>query len=337
MIILRPIHTTDEAQFIALSKLANIGLTSLPKDESRLQKKLQTSLDSFYKSVSLPGDEQYVFVLENCITHEIIGISAIMAATGGGEPLYFYKKEILITQSSIDQVTKKIPILSPLSYVRGPSEVCSLFLHPDFRHAGLGKLLSLGRFLFIARFPERFTASMFAELRGVIIDDESPFWNGVGRHFLDMSIVDVFEMIKYGKSFISHFLPKYPIYIPLLPQAVQEVIGRTHEQTKAALRMLLNEGFHITEEIDIFDAGPTLRVRKNDIRTIKESKRYQITKIVSEAATEKKYMMGNERIDFRALISTAIIHDDETLSLPYETSIALEVGLGDWIRLMELV
>lgn len=35
----------------------------------------------------------------------------------------------------------------------GPSEICSLFLHPDYRRGGLGRLLSFSRFGLIKAFP----------------------------------------------------------------------------------------------------------------------------------------------------------------------------------------
>src|SRR5581483_4915733 len=279
MMILRPIQKKDLEQVVRFASMADIGLTNLPNDARIFEERIHRSLQSFEKVVEKPENELYFFALEDTSTHAVVGVSAIYATTGGGEPLYFFRKETLIADSHLPQVNQKIPILSPISYVRGPSEVCSLFLHPDFRKHGTGKLLSLGRFFFIANFPERFTNSIFAELRGHIVEGKSPFWDGIGSHFFKTSIKEALDLLKYGKAFIPQFLPKYPLYLDLLPKEVQETIGQTHPQTKAALTMLLNQGFHITDEIDVFDGGPKLTAYKNDIKAIKESKTYEVADI----------------------------------------------------------
>ena len=49
----------------------------------------------------------------------------------------------------------------------GTAELCSLFLHPDWRRDGNGSLLSKSRFLFLAEFPEYFSPRVIAEMRGV--------------------------------------------------------------------------------------------------------------------------------------------------------------------------
>ncbi len=331
MIFLRPIKETDLEAFIALNKLSSIGMTSLPKDARLLEKKLYLSLDSFKKNVTNPENEFYLFALEDSQEHTIIGNSAIFATTGGGESLYFFQKETLHSPSTLDDVTKSLSLLTPISYIRGPSEICSLFLHPEKRKHGLGKLLSLARFHFIAAFPERFTNSVFTELRGVIENDKCLFWDGVGRHFFNVSFSKVIDLLKYGKSFITHFLPKYPIYTTFLPKEVQDVIGKTHSKTRAALVMLLQEGFEMTDEIDIFDGGPKLRALKNNIRTIYESKVFQIAAIQDDIE-QNNFLLSNEKINFRACIGSMVIKDETSAIITSETSESLQVGLGDSIR-----
>ena len=47
----------------------------------------------------------------------------------------------------------------------GSTELCSLFLHPDYREGYNGKWLSKCRFLFIAQYPQLFTTKIIAEMR----------------------------------------------------------------------------------------------------------------------------------------------------------------------------
>lgn len=64
-------------------------------------------------------------------------------------------------------------------------------------------------------------------------------------------------------------MPKLPIYINLLSDEAQAVIGKVHENTKPALRLLQKEGFICRDYVDIFDAGPTVECDLNNIDTVR--------------------------------------------------------------------
>ncbi|HXF28803.1 MAG TPA: arginine N-succinyltransferase, partial [Chlamydiales bacterium] len=306
MIVLRPIRETDLPDLIQLRKNATHGYTTFPSDKSKLEENIHRAVASFRKKASAPHDEFYLFALEDQEAKKVIGISAIMATTGGetgssdggGHSLYFFKREKEIVQAAMPQITEELEILSPVSYLHGPSELCSLFLQPHERHHGLGKLLSFGRFLYIARHPERFTETIFAELRGVINNGISPFWDGVGRHFFNATFQETIDLRQYGTQFIGQFLPKYPIYVATLPQEVQEVIGKTHPHTQAALILLMEQGFQITDEIDIFDGGPKLKAMKKEINVVHKSRTATICQIVDTITTptdcDKHFLVSND-------------------------------------------
>src|SRR5690606_10248554 len=111
--------------------------------------------------------------------------------------------------------------------LEGSSEVGGLFLHPRERAGGLGMLLARSRYLFIREHRARFADRVLAELRGVI--DEaggSPFWDGLAGRFFGMSFqeADEFNAI-HGNQFIADLMPKYPIYIAMLPESARAVIS----------------------------------------------------------------------------------------------------------------
>lgn len=139
-------------------------------------------------------------------------------------------------------------------------------------------------------------------------------------------------MLKYGKSFIPHFLPKYPIYISLLSTEVQKTIGTTHLHTKAALKMLLSEGFEVTDEVDIFDAGPKLRILKDDVRTIKISKVAKIVSIGAISSDEPEQLIAKDHLDFRAIIAPIAILSEGQCLIEEEVAKAIKVGIGDTVR-----
>lgn len=68
----------------------------------------------------------------------------------------------------------------------GSSELCTLFLDPEWRKEGNGYLLSKSRFMFMAAFRDKFNDKVVAEMRGVIDEHGySPFWQSLGKRFFD--------------------------------------------------------------------------------------------------------------------------------------------------------
>ena len=335
--VIRPIALHDLPAYIECAKSANFSFTTLPRDPVLAEKRLHISLESFQKNVVTPGDEFYLFVAENIETGAIMGISAISATTGGKDPLYFFRNESYSVSSQIDDIVRTIPILTPVSYVRSSSEICSLFVLAEYQKLGFGRLLSFSRFLFMKAFMKRFTGTIFAELRGCVDENlTSIFWNGVGRHFFTKSLYDVYDMLQYGKAFIAEFLPKYPIYTELLPEAVQESIGKNDTDTQGALRLLTEIGFQKTSEVDVFDAGPKLSALKENISIIKEAKIVQITDI-KESIASPLYFASNMHIDFRACMSHIAIKGDTVAEISRKTAKALSVGLGDSIIIYPMI
>ena len=67
--------------------------------------------------------------------------------------MYYYEIKNSIHNSEDLGVHKEIPVLHSRVEHDGPSEIGSLFLSPDYWGGGIGRLLSMSRFLFIASFP----------------------------------------------------------------------------------------------------------------------------------------------------------------------------------------
>lgn len=335
MIIIRPIEKHDFEQYVSLAFLSHINFFTLPKDKSLLQTRFEKALHSFQGGITSPDREFYLFVAEDLTTNKILGVAAISATSGGSEPLYFFRKEELLVESHLDDVVKKIPILNPVNYVRGPSELASLFVLPESRGLGVGKLLSLARFLFVARFPERFTGTIIAELRGKMDNGSSLFWDNVGRHFFHKSFVEVQDMMQYGRSFITHFVPKYPIYIQLLPKEVQNVIGMVDAETLGAFTLLSRLGFQVSDEVDILDAGPKLRATKEKIVAVNKSCVVWVDKIEEAVDETSPVLVSNERLEMRACFASLHYVGQDKVTISRQVASSLEVGVGDPLRLFD--
>lgn len=318
--LLRPLARNDLPALLAIFKENHTGLTNLPETKEDLTNTLECSHASFSTSITTPGNQLYAFVLEGIPDRKILGISAIAATTGGSHPLYFYKRELLYRNSPSPLIPPALATLQAISYVRGPSALCSLFLMNEARGKGFGKLLSLGRLLYMAQQPQRFTETICTELRGTIDQcGHSLFWEHIGSHFLHMSYTQALKAFKLDRSLPKQFLPLHPIYIDLLPKEAKDALGRPHIETQAALSLLLKEGFSPTDEFDVFDGGPKLACEKSHIRTIAHSTR--LLAHCSEGSDDPScvmpYIIATTGSSFRAIIAPLVVRNTQALLSPH--------------------
>lgn len=329
MYVIRSITANDGDNMFKLAMSATLGVTSLPKNRASLEKKLERTLKSFHTDITEPKNELYLFLLEDLATGNVGGICGIESVVGTENPTHFLRIET--NRPLEDAQHPEIKVLHPVTYINGPSEICSLFLMKDFRQSGLGKLLSFSRFLFIASNPKRFNPIMTAEMRGVINDKHtSPFWDGVGKHFFQGTFKEAMELRDQGEFQLSDVIPDFPIYISLLPKNAQRVISKVHTNTKAALKMLKEQGFRLSNEIDLFDGGPKLEAITSEIKTVKKS---VLAKIASLGETQgKDALISNNALNFRACMGLIEKKKNGTVIINTDVADALQVGVGDTIR-----
>lgn len=296
-VIIRPVRESDLESVFQLSLKAKEGLTSFPKNKNHLALKIAKSCQSFSKKVDTPSDEFYFFVMEDLHLQKIIGVCSIIAEVGISDPFYSFLIQTLKKESWCLNKEISIDILKLHRLYNGPSEIGTLFLDPEYRIKGMGRLLSLSRFSYIARFPHRFKSTIIAEMRGVSDEKGSPFWNHVGAHFFELSFVEADYLSSENKQFISELIPKYPIYINLLHSDAIAVIGQVHKNTEPALQLLLREGFEKTSFVDIFDAGPKIEIETKKLRFFSDLKLREIVVFqneISELSTLNLACNGTE-------------------------------------------
>lgn len=332
MIIIRPIKEKDTEAFIEIAYTAGIGMTSMPKNRESLKNKVIESELAFSEDSPIEGNT-YLFVLEDLETGKIEGTCGITAKTGTKSPLIFYRLENNIVHKGIGSSEKTVPTFHIVSHHNYWSEICSLYLSPNYRHSGIGRLLSLSRFLFIAAFPKRFSSKMYAEMRGYIDENKiSPFWQGIGSHFIDTSFETLMALRDEGKFDLSLTLPLYPIYVELLPHSVQEAIGKVHNETKPALQMLMQEGFTLSNEFDVCDGGPKIEAETKKIRTVKTSIKDKIVDVTNEFSDAPKFILSNNKLDFRACYSPVQRNRQGGVIIPLKVAKALGLNIGDTVR-----
>jgi arginine N-succinyltransferase len=338
MMVIRPVIASDLADILQLTEKTGIGLTSLPRDEAHLRGRIERSIATWQGQ--LPRAEQgFLFVLEDVTRKQVIGVSALEVAVGLSEPWYNFRLGTLVHASKSLNIYKSVPTLYLSNDHTGYSELCTLFLSPDYRRDKNGALLSKVRLLFIACFRDFFSRKVIAEMRGVSDEQgNSPFWDSLGRHFFGMEFAAADRLTGMGqKSFIAELMPKHPLYTELLPASAREVIGKVHPQTEPARALLESEGLSYGGYVDIFDAGPTLEAEIDELRMVKTSQQLVVT--ISEAPCEGasvSYLVARPDFHhFRAILVQG--GDDITqLTLSSEQAAMLGVQAGDLIQVATL-
>lgn len=331
--VVRAARKEDIEQLYEMAKLTGGGFTNLPPDRSALEEKLARSEDAFRAEHAEPANDLFFFTLENTATGEIRGTCQIFAAVGKKWPFYSYRITTYTQHSAELDRTFSSKILQLTTDYEGASEVGGLFLHPNERAGGLGKLLARSRYLFIAMHRERFNDRVIAELRGVI--DEaggSAFWDALAGKFFGMSFQEADDFnARKGNQFIADLMPKHPIYLDMLPESARQVIGVPHPTGRAAMRMLENEGFKYENYIDIFDGGPTMEADIEDIRTVAQSREATLAAIGGEAG-ERAIAATGKLAAFRCCYADVATRGEDQAVIDAQAAQILGVETGDTIR-----
>ena len=330
--VIRPSREDDLEHLYEMAKLTGGGFTNLPADRDALRGKLERAAAAFENTVDELTDEQFVLVLEDTKTRAVRGTCQLMTKVGQHWPFYSYRLNTLTQYSQELDRTVRAEMLHLVTDLEGCSEVGGLFLHPNERAGGLGLLLARSRYLFIAMHRQRFAERVLAELRG-IIDDRggSPFWDGVAGRFFGMTFqeADYFNAIN-GNQFIADLMPKHPVYVAMLDDDAREVIGLPHPTGRAAMKMLEKEGFRFEGYVDIFDGGPTMLARTDDVVSVADAKTSPVHGIGLRGGSASLIATGRLK-DFRCGYGHVDYDDAGQCWIDGETSKKLHLDRGDTV------
>lgn len=338
MLIIRPIRESDYDALLLCAKESGYGFTSLPVDEELLRNRISNSIESFGFDAKTPGRESYLMVAEESETGEVAGVTGIEAAVGLTTPFYTYHISKQVHHSNKFDIYNSLDVLLLGNNYTGATEVCTLFLRKKFRQGFNGRLLSKCRFLMLAQFKHKFSDVVFAEMRGVSnADGESPFWHWLKANFFSMDFAQADYLTGVGdKSFIAELMPPLPIYVNLLSEEARAVIGKVHDKTKPALRLLEKEGFRYRNHIDIFDAGPTVECLRENIHSVKKSFLAQVD--IGKHNSSQHYLICNTDFkNFRATVALAAVDGDSNrVVIDQDVAAALELDASNSARLVAI-
>lgn len=327
--VIRPIEESDITGFYQLALKAGIGMTSLPKNNDLLFSKIKKSLNSFININTEKEDYCFLFVLENVKDKKIIGCSGIVNVGTTNEPAYYFHLNL------------KDQIIQLENHYQGAAELCSLFLHPEYRVNNNGKLLSRSRLLFMLLHDKFKNKQVIAEMRGYFDkDDISPFWHEMFETKFNISSFDAIEIRSSGnKQKIIDLIGLDAININNISSDTKSKIGAVYPSTEAAKALLEKEGLKFNNYVDIIDSGPALEANINELQTVKNAKKYIVKNFLKDDKLEghQKFILCNKKIDnFRACISEVIIEQDKMISLPESLKLVLNIDIQSSVLMMEL-
>ncbi|MES2985327.1 MAG: arginine N-succinyltransferase [Pseudomonadota bacterium] len=332
---LRPASIHDHAAVLAIARQAGFGMTSLPPDEAVLREKIEASVSSFAGSYPKPGEESFFFVLEDSENGgHIAGTCGIKSRIGLTQPFYSYKLTTITQTSTQLDIFSKQTMLQVTNDLTGATEVGALFLEPSYRRDRLGKMISLARFLFIAAHPHYFAEQVIAEMRGVHdVDGNAPFYNALPKRFFQMNFAKAdYINATQGNQFINDLMPKYPVYLSLLPKSAQQVVGQVNAASEPAKAMLERQGFKYNGYIDIFDGGPTLIAERDAIHVVAAAALAPICTIDELPEETEKFMLSNNGFEnFRCAVGRIAVLP-QGLHITPRLARRAGVAMGDMVR-----
>ncbi len=331
MMLVRPVAVSDHAELLALAREAGIGMTSLPPDPDVLERKIARSVAACAGECE-EENEAFLFVMKDTETGKLVGTTGIVAHVGIKHPFYSYKLSTIVQACEGLDVYSHHHVLHMVNDYTHATEIGSLFLLAPYRRDGIGSFLSRCRYLMLAEFPDLFSEVVISEIRGVQDEaGESPFYKNLAQHFFKMEFkrADFIHATK-GGQFISDLMPRYPVYVNLLDKKAQQTIGVPLAASLPAMSLLEKEGFRYQGYIDVFDAGPTMQAERSGIRTVRKSKRAELTE-TGDATGMKCMVSSTKREDFR-IVFTEIGVNKSGLTICAEAARELGVSPGDYLR-----
>ncbi|RKS28406.1 arginine N-succinyltransferase [Pseudomonas sp. WPR_5_2] len=338
MLVLRPVLLTDLPQLQRLARESLVGVTSLPDDSERLRDRILDSCTSFEQDVQSAGPENYFFVLEDLATRRLVGCSEILATAGFSEPFYSLRNRDFNSASRELNIEHGVPALSLCHDLSGHTLLRGFHIDAALERTAFSELLSRARLLFIAAHARRFSDVVITEIVGYSNDEgHSPFWDAVGKHFFDLPYVEAERLCGLeSRTFLAELMPQYPIYVPMLPQAAQDCIGRIHPDGQEAFDILEREGFETNSYVDLFDGGPTLIARTGGIRSIARSH----TALVRPGPVNDargRYLVSNDSLEnYRAIVADLDFIAGQPLTLDADMCAALKIREHSPVRLIAL-
>ena len=284
------IRSAERHDLESLMRLAPQALlVNLPPDEDILAIKIARSLQAF--SANPPPSAEYLFVLEDVASGEVVGTSQIIARCATPQtPHYFFE----VRDTSRGQELTLGVRTGGLSAIGG--------LVLDRRYRGMpekrGKQISLIRFVFMGMQPQRFEPTVLSELMTPVAPDGSNrFWDALGGRFTGMRYAEAFALTRQkSRDFIPRHFPAAPICLPADGRGLQCNRDQVLESGKPEQRILEKVGFSYCRRVDPMDGALHYEAPLAEISIVKNGRFCRVSQ-TDRASCPQSALLGFMRGD----------------------------------------
>jgi arginine N-succinyltransferase len=340
-LVVRPARADDLDGLFRLAQAAGSGMTNLQPDRALLADRLAASEAALQSEAARNAGAAIFFVVERgedglgeVSADDLVGTASIFPRIGVEWPFYSYRRTRQAQTHKALGKTVAHEMLILANDFDGGAEVGGLFVDASVRGTAAGRLAARSRYLFIAEHRAWFDRVVISDLRGwQDAAGASPFWEALGRVFYGMDFAEADRMnAVVGNQFIADLSPKHPIYARLLAPAAREALGRPHDQGRRAMEMLLEEGFQDEGYVDIFDGGPTLCARIDNLKAVRDSRRVRIRQVKPDLGPPDRLVSAGSGAGFRAARGALAVDGNNAAHIEAGLARALQVGQGDYVR-----
>jgi arginine N-succinyltransferase len=338
MLVIRDVQKTDLQGLKRLAAVLNT--VNLPNNEAVLEQLIDTSVRSFSGRIKNPLQREYLFVLEDLRNEVIVGTSMVIAQHGTYESphAYFEVSEREHYSASLDRHFRHKVLSIGYNY-DGPTEIGGLVVDPPWRSGPEkpGKQLSYVRFLYMAAHRRLFRDKVLAELMPPLgKDGKSVLWEALGRRFTGLTYQEADRLSRANKEFIKELFPQSDIYVTLMGDRAQRVVGEVGPETKGVQRMLERIGFKYVERIDPFDGGPHYEAHLSDVTLVRRFRTAKLAPTPFEDEGEEMLVSCEResgRSRFRA-VRCPVRFSNQVVHLPARAREALGAPAGAKLSLI---
>jgi arginine N-succinyltransferase len=316
-----------------------LDTVNLPNDRDALARIIERSAQSFAGQLA-KADRCYVFVARDEAAGRVVGTSMIFAQHGSRRAPHVFFDVIEEERYSETLDRHFVHRLLRIGYnYKGLTEIGGLVVVPEYRALHVGRLLVTVRFLYMGLHRTTFCDEVVSELMPPLeADGTSLLWESLGRKFTGLTYQEADALSRQNKEFIRTLFPQDPLYATLLPQAVQDLIGKVGPETKGVERMLRALGFEYASRIDPFDGGPHFHARIDDLAPVRGTRRARVA-AGAPGAGGGAALVAREAPTaphFRAARVEGVVVRGDALEAPPEALSSLSLAPGDEVAYLLL-
>jgi arginine N-succinyltransferase len=167
-------------------------------------------------------------------------------------------------------------------------------------------------------------------------DGKSVLWEALGRRFTGLTYQEADRLSRANKEFIKELFPQSDLYVTLMSERAQRVVGEVGPETKGVQRMLERIGFKYVERIDPFDGGPHYEAHLSDVTLVRRFRTAKLGPTPFEDEGEEMLVSWEKesgRARFRA-VRCAVRFSDQVAHIPARAREALGAPVGAKLALI---